>query len=988
MVASMAMSKRNLNHARASPAGDARRPRPNDVGNQRGLPAHGRSGLKKRVHLRLGTINVGTMTGRSRELVAALKSHRIDIACIQETKWNGAKAKDIGEGYKLHYNGERNTQNGVGIAISSKLRDSVVAVNRISDRLMSIEIDSNSSLLRVISCYAPQTGCPDDIKNEFWEQLKDHLRSVKPDEYLIIGGDLNGHVGATRDGYEHHHGGQGYGNRNDDGCRVLDFAEAHDLAIANTFFKKRLSHLVTYASGGRTTQIDYWLIQRRNLKLVSNAKVIPSDNIAPQHRMLVLDMQLDIGQHQRTPITGPAHTKWWRLKEHKNQLKSLLDHVNVDLSQPVNTAWNDLAEQIQSAAREALGQTKPGTRFIDKQIWWWNEEVQKIVKEKKAAFKKWRQTLADVDHRQYRNCKSAAKRAVASAKSAHYDQLYAELDTPEGVNKIYRLANARHRSTQDIGQVKCIKDDNHQVLRNPPAILKRWSDYFSGICNQEFPHPPITSADPIPGPVPVISASEVEAAIKKMKNGKATGPDDIPVEAWKLLGRRGVDILTGLFNHIIETGEVPETWRTSTTVPIWKGKGDVAECSNYRPIRLLCHSMKIFERIIDARIRNIVTITPNQCGFVKGRGTTDAIHAARLLLEKHREKNKTVHMAFLDLEKAFDRVPHDLIWHSLRSHHVPEAYVNWVKLLYNNVTSNVRCAVGTSPAFNISVGVHQGSALSPLLFILCMDTITADIQSPHPWSLLYADDVFNADATRAEVQRQVQLWKTRLDEYGMRLNIKKTEYMECGPQTEGTINIDGEDLKKASEFRYLGSIISHDGSITPDVRARVNAAWMKWRQVTGVLCDRRMPDRLKGKIYKSVVRPVALYGSECWPASSSHEQTLHTMEMKMLRWSLGLTRWDHVMNEDIRKRLGVAPIQDKMMEARLRWYGHVVRSDESSVARTAMNINPEGRRPRGRPKKRWLDRIKEDMKTVNAQPEDAFERVKWKRLCRKADPAT
>ncbi|RWS09084.1 craniofacial development protein 2-like protein, partial [Dinothrombium tinctorium] len=95
---------------------DARRLRSNDVTNRRGLPASGRGRLKKRVQLqlRLGTINIGTMTGRSRELADALKSRRIDIACVQETKWTGTKARDIGEGYKLHYNGTK-AQNGVGI---------------------------------------------------------------------------------------------------------------------------------------------------------------------------------------------------------------------------------------------------------------------------------------------------------------------------------------------------------------------------------------------------------------------------------------------------------------------------------------------------------------------------------------------------------------------------------------------------------------------------------------------------------------------------------------------------------------------------------------------------------------------------------------------------------------------------------------------------------------------------------------------------------
>ncbi|XP_039891991.1 uncharacterized protein LOC120736091 [Simochromis diagramma] len=176
--------------------------------------------------------------------------------------------------------------------------------------------------------------------------------------------------------------------------------------------------------------------------------------------------------------------------------------------------------------------------------------------------------------------------------------------------------------------------------------------------------------------------------------------------------------------------------------------------------------------------------------------------------------------------------------------------------------------------------------------------------------------------------------------------------------------------------------------VTSDVRARINAASLKWRQVTGVLCDRRMPDRLKGKIYKTVVYPVALYGSTCLPALTTHEQALNTMEMRMLRWSLGITRRDRVTIEDIQKRLGVAPIKENMLKSRLRWYGHVIRSYENSVAKTAMMIDPEGCQPRGRPQKRWMAKIKEDIKTVNASPEDALDRTKWRNLCGRADPAS
>ncbi|XDV17916.1 hypothetical protein PO909_023707 [Leuciscus waleckii] len=586
-------------------------------------------------------------------------------------------------------------------------------------------IDTGSVILRVVSCYVPQTRCTEAEKEEFWCQFDDHLRSININEHLLIGGDLNGHVWTAREGYE---------------------------------------------------------------QLVRDAKGIPSETIASQHRLLVLDLRLNSGL--RPQLTGPEKIKWWRLPEKTTQLAAALNtHIAaIDGDQPVETLWTTEVDSEEGGG--------------------------------------------------YR-------------KGPGHAKLYAQLDTPEGANQIYKLANARHRSTLDIGQVINIKDSNHQVLRDPPAILQRWILYFDSICNMEFLHPLITSSAPILRPVPQISLAEVEFAVRKMKKGKAPGPDNIPAEAWKLLGHRGTEVLARLFNKIIDEGTIPSTWAASITVPIWKGKGDVSECNTYRLILLLCHAMKIFERVID--IDKIVSISPNQCGFVRGSGTTDAIHGVRLLLERHREKNQQVHMAFLDLEKAFDRMPRDLIWHSLRSHGAPEE-----------------------------------------------DPATGDIQVSQPWSLLFADDIFQADKTRCGLERQVQDWNERLDAHRLHLNIKKTEYMECGPQTDGTIRVGGQPLNKVTESKYLGSLIRSDGDSLPDARARVNTAWLKWRQVTGILCDRRMPIPLKGKIYKTVVRPVALYGSECWPATTKHEQSLPVMEMKMLRWSLGLTRFDRVMNEDVR----------------------------------------------------------------------------------------
>ncbi|XDV43670.1 hypothetical protein PO909_012111 [Leuciscus waleckii] len=254
----------------------------------------------------------------------------------------------------LIYYGINPKRNGVAVAVDQQFRNQITDVSNISDRIISIKIVSGSITICVICCYAPQTGCTDEDKDELWENLDAHLRIVEPEEYLFIGGDLNGHVGSARHGYEQVHGGRGHGTRNDDGRRILDCAEAHDLQYANTFFKKRPTHLATYNSGGITTQIDYWMLRRRDLKLTLDTKGIPSDNIGPQHRPLILDVHLNLQRQPQAHKTGPERIKWWKWSEHKSQLAAAFGGLNINPCQPAEAMWSEITTQIHTIAIQIL----------------------------------------------------------------------------------------------------------------------------------------------------------------------------------------------------------------------------------------------------------------------------------------------------------------------------------------------------------------------------------------------------------------------------------------------------------------------------------------------------------------------------------------------------------------------------------------------------------------------------------------------------------
>ncbi|KAJ8724185.1 hypothetical protein PYW07_008165 [Mythimna separata] len=136
-----------------------------------------------------------------------------------------------------------------------------------------------------------------------------------------------------------------------------------------------------------------------------------------------------------------------------------------------------------------------------------------------------------------------------------------------------------------------------------------------------------------------------------------------------------------------------------------------------------------------------------------------------------------------------------------------------------------------------------------------------------------------------------------------------------------------------SDFRYLGSLVQGNGEVDWDIKHRINGGWMKWRPVKGTTCDPRMLLKLKGKIYKYVIRPVILYGSECWAVKKMDEKRLHVAEMRMLRWMCGVTRMDKVRNECIRGSLKVAPVTEKLEGNRLPWYGYVKRRDKTYVTK-------------------------------------------------------
>ncbi|KAK3557560.1 hypothetical protein QTP70_030490, partial [Hemibagrus guttatus] len=749
-----------------------------------------------------------------------MERRKVDILCVQETRWKGSKARSIGAGFKLNYYGVDSQRNGVGVVLKDEFVRNVLEVKRVLDRVMSLKLEIEGVMLNVVSGYAPQVGCELGEKERFWSELDEVMESIPMGERVVIGADFNGHVGGENTGDEEVMGKFGVKERNLEGQMVVDFARRMDMAVVNTYFQKREEHRVTYKSGGRRTQ--------KLRQALGGQVVLPDD-------------------------------------------------------------WETTAEVIRETGRKVLG-VSSGRRKEDKETWWWNEEVQDSIQRKRLAKKKWDMDRTEENRQEYKESQCRVKREVSKAKQKAYGELYTRLDTREGEKDLYRLARQRDRDGKDVQQVRVIKDRDGRVLTSEESVQRRWKEYFEELMNEENEREKrVEGVNSVEQKVDKIRKDEVRKALKRMKSGKAVGPDDIPVEVWKCLGEAAVEFLTSLFNRVLESERMPEEWRRSVLVPIFKNKGDVHSCSNYRGIKLMSHTMKLWERVVEARLRKVVEICEQQYGFMPRKSTTDAIFALRILMEKYRDGQRELHCVFVYLEKAYDRVPREELWYCMRKSGVAEKYVRVVQDMYERSRTVVRCAVGQTEEFKVEVGLHQGSALSPFLFAIVMDQLSEEVRQESPWTMMFADDIVICSESREQVEESLESWRFALERRGMKVSRSKTEY-KCVNETEGsgTVRLQGEEVNKVQEFKYLGSTVQSNGECGKEVKKRVQAGWNGWRKVSGVLCDRKISARIKGKVYKTVVSLAMLYGLETVSLRKRQESELEAAELKMLRFSLGV----------------------------------------------------------------------------------------------------
>ena len=262
---------------------------------------------------------------------------------------------------------------------------------------------------------------------------------------------------------------------------------------------------------------------------------------------------------------------------------------------------------------------------------------------------------------------------------------------------------------------------------------------------------------------------------------------------------------------------------------------------------------------------------------------------------------------FCRSRKTFDTmVPREMAMASLRWMGASEPEVNMVEAVYENTKARVVVGSGMSNEFQVNIGLRKGSALSPLLFILVMELISRKISTTDAQrKIMYADDIVIVAEHREELQGALEEWNDVFKKHGLKRNIDETEVMWVGKQREElNIRLEEKEIKQVNNFVYLGGDISENGRVDVEVRRRIQAGANGWRNVEGVMVDRKISRKLKGKVLDSCVVPASTYGFETLDLSELHQHKLQVCENNWIRKIARVRRGKRRRMKDLREEVG------------------------------------------------------------------------------------
>lgn len=891
------------------------------------------------------------------ELENALKNINWDIIGISEIRREGYRIEER-DWCIFCYVGETQGSRGVGFLIKKHLKTKIIEFVGFSDRVALLNLKTTNDTLSIIQVYAPTERATDQEVETFYQDIS--RAKEKCFKNVIILGDFNAKIGIQKECHGNLIGKYGSGNRNDRGEKLLEFAYEEDLAIMNTFFKKNINQRWTWMSPDDKTknEIDYILSNRKDL--FTDVDVLKNVKFRSDHRLLRGTLEFVNKKKSRKHFANSNSTLKYE-DEQNNYLKLLEQKIKKYLKE--NSSAQHLYDTLEKAITESLVEAKNRTNKNGN-----NNKFNMSENVKTLILKRYNLTIKTNKTKGEKKLLSTLHKSISRQLREEYKNYRLKV-YEEWLIKTGGLKQAQ-KSLQNTKTWIPNLTKAGRSTDNREELISIATDYYKELYKSRDREHELLKHLHIQTPesknVKEFSLKEIITAIRHLSNNKCPGYDRIINEALKIGEKLLAGLLCQLFNNILKEKRVPSQWTKSEIILIYK-KGDPSNIDNYRPISLMSCIYKMFAYCLLRRIGPIIDKRQpvEQAGFRPKFSTIDHIHVVTQIIEKYKEFNSNLYVAFVDYKKAFDSISHQSIVEALHYHEIEENYIEIIKNIYENCVSRISLE-RSGQEFKIGRGVRQGDPLSPKIFIAVLETIfnTSEwkdrgilIKGKMLSHLRFADDiVLFAESTR-DLEFMLQALHNHSVKVGLEMNFDKTKIMTNG--CKRIIKVEGEPIEFVDDYVYLGKLVSFRDVDKEEIERRIAITWKKFWSLKEILKSNIAID-LKKKVMDTCILPCLTYGCQTWSLSEVNAKRISTCQRAMERSILGIKLKDRERNEDIRKKTGIRDALEHARRMKWKWAGHLARYTDHrwSTLVTQWQGPAYGSRRRGRPNKRWVDGIR------------------------------
>ena len=848
-----------------------------------------------------------------------LQEENVNVCCIQETHLKEGNEFKV-RGYQcIRHDRTDRRKGGVLTLIRNNISVTEKQVHMEGAEYHKIKIKVHDSDLEILNYY-----CPND------RPLSLDTVEVPTTNFIAVG-DFNSHSQSW--GYDHMDG---------RGEEVETWQDDHQLMLINspsdtpTLYSKRW-HTPSTPDLAFTTED----LQGKVTRTVGK-------HTASDHKPVLLTIEKKIAQESsRVPRWNYKKAKWRLFNHRTNELTKDIQVQGRD----INNVVSEMNRMILKAAHECIprGAQKDYKPY-------WNNQLQELQKDMEDAREKAESEPSDDNHVLLKKTTAMFLKAKLEARRRSWREKTASLNLEKDGRKLWKIVGQLNDEGNRYSNITL--EENETILSDKQAadrMAKHYAEESNIEVQADQQRKARSEQRTRPGKLKEeeltrqrITLHELLSALKKLKTKKSPGPDGITNEMLKNLGNVAVEKLLEIFNHSWNTGTLAQVWREATMIPIHKKGKDKNKPASYRPISLTSCVVKTLERVINERLLwhletgNI--LVPEQAGFRRFRSTEDqATYLAQEVEDAFQEK-KCLLAAWIDLQKAFDKVWKDGLLVKLQRSGVANNMLQWIKGYLYNRRARVTVNGQTGKKVLLRHGVPQGGVLSPTLFLIFINDLVESLPKGVN-AALYADDLVlwckEEYATTATYRINQALGRLHewSEKWCVKINKEKssTSLFTLSPKAKaGKITLGETTLQTEEEVTYLG--VTFDKRLT--WKAHIEKAEAKARRKLAIM--RKLAgtswganEKILKQVYQGTVRPHLEYSSTAWStAAPSHLKTLDKVQNQALRLITGAMSTTPI--ETMEKTTNIQPLADRR-DAKILVQAEKLKSLQEHPMRNRMN---------------------------------------------------